>query len=271
MKAMWTALISTLLIGLLALAYLWHRQNEEITVAGQVFVVRNDRETIRLSGTVVRVVRGPAVSKVANLAASNEVIQAEANGALRKANERLDAATRAETEAVNAYEAKRKDVVRLERVIKESAELMRYMPADRRAQAAKTNRARAERLEEATKEQNRLFGQHQSAKEDLARVETEGEAALARSKDLRSRARTLIDNPEFYRSTHQVITDADGRFSITVPKREPTTLVVRSERTLFGGKEHYLWAEPVQGTNMLLSNVNIAISVTDKNEERSAH
>jgi hypothetical protein len=53
-------------------------------------------------------------------------------------------------------------------------------------------------------------------------------------------------------------TDADGKFSLTVPAGDEYVLASRAKRSLpGGGSEHYFWLVKAQGSTVMLSNDNL--------------
>lgn len=271
MKTILLATLATVGLGCAALLFLGWRAQEPMEIAGQVFIVRNDHETVRMSGVEVLAGRSGILSNEVNVIRGGILaMDIQTDLRLKKALLEMTDAESTKEAAHNAWNRKRDARIGIENAITESGQSMGFMREADRLVAAEKNRERAVKLSSVFADQQNLYAAWQRADSAEKAARRELEEARTGRRDWKKRRIAMLMSPGLHGRT-TAMTDADGRFRISVPKRGDSTLVIRAERMIFGGvKEYYLWAEPVRGTNVLLSNANLALNFRVDEEKREA-
>ena len=107
--------------------------------------------------------------------------------------------------------------------------------------------------------QHLQFGRLTELQKRSKKTEERLGGALARRKSLRSVAAYFLDLPQPVATAK---TDADGRFTLTLPDEGEYVMVASSTRAVFSQTENYYWMVRVdpQQSSITLSNDNLSIS-----------
>jgi hypothetical protein len=246
--------------------------SKETEIGGQVFIVRSDRETVRLSGAKVIIGRENEITnKLARL--KQEVIQLkEASARELKEFEAQEIAlntelTQEESKLEDAKDAIFKTKVYIEErrhTIESNGGRMQFMPAANRIEQAKINQQWHAQLVKA--QQETLPSWQASRAKHEAAIETckDRLAEVKEKKDMLTKGEPKNLANKYFITEFQssrcpsTMTDADGRFRINVRLKEKPMIVVRGQRQIaMVGTEYYFWAERITSTNVLLSNENM--------------
>jgi hypothetical protein len=242
--------------------------NREIDVGGQVFIVRNDRETIRLSGVQICTAGKESFLIFERVRDQIRRLEESTSVGSEVAHRKRKVASAAHEASKNDFDKNGSYVKSLRTAIQNTGESMQFMTATQRLEAAKLNRARQVKLNSALEKKREFAAAVEKFERERDAADAVERQALKATADLDKEKKRLIYGGNLPRLNCKTMTDADGRFILKVPSLDSTIIVVRSERLLpLNGKEYYCWAEPLKGTNVLLSNANLLVGWTEKEGE----
>lgn len=251
-------------------------------IYGQVFVARQDRETVRLSG--VPVVLGDSVmsNQISAVFAQAEAKQKEMETKVADAAKRYDLIEAREKELLKEEKAAHEKVFDLETEIstkkndiENSAFAMARMTSAQRRDQVKINQAlNAEIIKLKEEKLPPLKEKLVSTRQAGVEAARQREKIVQELKDLREQLQNLevferaIFNVPLNGGIAETMTDADGRFHFKANLADNPVLIVRTSRKVpLSGTEHYFWMEPVTRTNVILSNLNLKRRYNEKEED----
>jgi hypothetical protein len=247
-------------------------------IHGQVFIVRKDSETVKLSGIPVILGDRPASNSLAQAMASVEKQKRELRDRAESLVEQLKGTLkqiedvqvkeRIAAQEVFAMETKISEIQSL--IDNSSREMIRMSAKQREAQVksnqtlhASIQKIKAEELAPLKTNLVTIRSESMKLQEKRDELERQGTAVS-------TTLATKLAEKEFFTSPLPkgiavTLTDADGRFHFRANLSEKPVIIVRASRDVpLGGTEHYFWMEPVTGTNVVLSNINIARSFDEE-------